>query len=189
MLGTALDEISSKMQQFFMKKVIPEKFFGPGQRDFRDFQFWRREPPYSMSDFVSKIRINIVFLWTIQNSSKIQESPKIQKSYPNILNNYFHIQCRRESQRGIHYVQQNAKSTLSGRSIVSKSRVDADRRSTHTLCLRNDFKLGCGALPEAWLRWVRIPPYSINISHQTYKVASLLEQLDSNSTINPPPCA
>ena len=29
-----------------MKKVIPEKFFGPGHRDFRDFQFWRREPPY-----------------------------------------------------------------------------------------------------------------------------------------------
>ena len=38
MSGIALDEISSNLQYFFMKKLF-RFFFGPEHQDFRDFQF------------------------------------------------------------------------------------------------------------------------------------------------------
>ena len=46
MLGTAEDEISSNLQEFQGVIKISKKFFVLGNGDFRDFQFWRREPPY-----------------------------------------------------------------------------------------------------------------------------------------------
>ena len=46
MSGIALDEISSNLQEFQGSKRLSKKFFGVLVRQFRDFQFWRREPPY-----------------------------------------------------------------------------------------------------------------------------------------------
>ena len=46
MLGTAEDEISSNLQEFQGVKKVSKKFFGLQNEDFRDFQLWRREPPY-----------------------------------------------------------------------------------------------------------------------------------------------
>ena len=46
MLGTAEDEISSNLQEFQGVKKVSKKYFGLPNEDFRDFQFWRREPPY-----------------------------------------------------------------------------------------------------------------------------------------------
>ena len=37
-----------KRNTFLWKKYISKNFFGPGHQDFRDFQFWRREPPYKI---------------------------------------------------------------------------------------------------------------------------------------------
>ena len=47
MLGTAEDEISSNLQEFQGVIKISKKFVVLGNVDFRDFQFWRREPPYT----------------------------------------------------------------------------------------------------------------------------------------------
>ena len=47
MLGTAEDELSSNPGELRGVIKISGIVGGLQNRDFRDFQFWRREPPYA----------------------------------------------------------------------------------------------------------------------------------------------